>query len=103
MEGLYNRVALGGADRPLPFWAADVAAKAQIARLGPVSVLMCNAGREGGGGILAEENVWRRTLETNLWGAIHCLQLTYTGFTRRRGITSKPDGRLDAWSKWSAC
>ena len=36
---------------------------------------MCNAGREGGGGILAEENVWRRTLETNLWGAIHCLQL----------------------------
>jgi NAD(P)-dependent dehydrogenase (short-subunit alcohol dehydrogenase family) len=138
------------------------ATTAQIARLGPVSVLMCNAGREGGGGILADENVWRRTIETNLWGAIHCLQLflpdmmaanlpgaviltgskqgitlppgdtaynvskaalkalaesvshdlvketggrvtahlllpgfTYTGFTRRRGITSKPDG---AWT-----
>ena len=142
--------------------ARIAAAKAQITHLGPVSVLMCNAGREGGGGILAEENVWRRTLETNLWGAIHCLQLflpdmmaanlpgaviltgskqgitlppgdtayniskaalkalaeslsldlvketggrvtahllipgfTYTGFTRRRGITSKPDG---AWT-----
>jgi NAD(P)-dependent dehydrogenase (short-subunit alcohol dehydrogenase family) len=142
--------------------AGIAAAKAQIGRLGPISVLMCNAGREGGGGILADENVWRRTIETNLWGAIHCLQLflpemmaanlpgaviltgskqgitlppgdtaynvskaalkalaeslshdlveetggrvtahllipgfTYTGFTRRRGITSKPDG---AWT-----
>ena len=138
------------------------AAKTQIARLGPASVLMCNAGCEGGGGILADENVWRRTLETNLWGAIHCLQMflpemltaslpgaviltgskqgitlppgdtaynvskaalkalaeslshdlvretgsrvtghllipgfTYTGFTRARGIASKPDG---AWT-----
>jgi NAD(P)-dependent dehydrogenase (short-subunit alcohol dehydrogenase family) len=142
--------------------AGIAAAKAQIGRLGPISVLMCNAGREGGGGISADENVWRRTIETNLWGAIHCLQLflpdmmaanlpgaviltgskqgitlppgdtaynvskaalkalaeslshdlvketggrvtahllipgfTYTGFTRRRGITSKPDG---AWT-----
>jgi NAD(P)-dependent dehydrogenase (short-subunit alcohol dehydrogenase family) len=142
--------------------ARIAAAKAQITHLGPVSVLMCNAGRESGGGILADENVWRRTLETNLWGAIHCLQLflpdmmaanlpgaviltgskqgitlppgdtayniskaalkalaeslsldlvketggrvtahllipgfTYTGFTRRRGITSKPDA---AWT-----
>jgi NAD(P)-dependent dehydrogenase (short-subunit alcohol dehydrogenase family) len=62
--------------------AADVtdraqvaAAKIEAARLGPVTVLMCNAGREGGGGILSDENVWRRTLETNLWGAIHCLQI----------------------------
>ena len=142
--------------------AAIAAAKAQIGRLGPISVLMCNAGREGGGGILADENVWRRTIKTNLWGAIHCLQLflpemmaanlpgaviltgskqgitlppgdaaynvskaalkalakslshdlvketggrvtahllipgfTYTGFTRRREITNKPDG---AWT-----
>ena len=57
--------------------ARIAAAKAQITHLGPVSVLMCNAGREGGGGILAEENVWRRTLETNLWGAIHCLQYSF--------------------------
>jgi NAD(P)-dependent dehydrogenase (short-subunit alcohol dehydrogenase family) len=55
--------------------AGIAAAKTQIDRLGSVSVLMCNAGREGGGGILADENVWRRTLETNLWGAIHCLQI----------------------------
>jgi NAD(P)-dependent dehydrogenase (short-subunit alcohol dehydrogenase family) len=142
--------------------AGIAAAKTQIDRLGSVSVLMCNAGREGGGGILADENVWRRTLETNLWGAIHCLQIflpdmmaadlpgaviltgskqgitlppgdaaynvskaalkalaeslshelvketggrvtahllipgfTYTGFTRARGIASKPDG---AWT-----
>jgi NAD(P)-dependent dehydrogenase (short-subunit alcohol dehydrogenase family) len=51
------------------------AAKTEVDRLGSVSVLMCNAGREGGGGILADENVWRRTLETNLWGAVHCLQI----------------------------
>jgi NAD(P)-dependent dehydrogenase (short-subunit alcohol dehydrogenase family) len=55
--------------------ARIAAAKTEVDRLGGVSVLMCNAGREGGGGILADENVWRRTLETNLWGAIHCLQI----------------------------
>jgi NAD(P)-dependent dehydrogenase (short-subunit alcohol dehydrogenase family) len=55
--------------------ARMAAAKTHVDRLGSVSVLMCNAGREGGGGILADENVWRRTLETNLWGAIHCLQV----------------------------
>ena len=142
--------------------AQITAATTQIARLGSISVLMCNAGREGGGGILADENVWRRTIETNLWGAIHCLQIflpdmmaadlpgaviltgskqgitlppgdtaynvskaalkalaeslshdlvketgsritahllipgfTFTGLTRARGITSKPDG---AWT-----
>jgi NAD(P)-dependent dehydrogenase (short-subunit alcohol dehydrogenase family) len=142
--------------------AQIAAAKLDVARLGPVAVLMCNAGREGGGGILSDEKVWRRTLETNLWGAIHCLQIflpdmiaadlpgaviltgskqgitlppgdtaynvskaalkalaeslshdlvketggrvtahllipgfTYTGFTRARGIDSKPDG---AWT-----
>jgi NAD(P)-dependent dehydrogenase (short-subunit alcohol dehydrogenase family) len=55
--------------------ARIAAAKTEVDRLGAVSVLMCNAGREGGGGILADENIWRRTLETNLWGAIHCLQI----------------------------
>ena len=55
--------------------AQIAAAKTEVARLGPVTVLMCNAGREGGGGILSGENIWRRTLETNLWGAIHCLQI----------------------------
>ena len=55
--------------------AQIAAAKVDLARLGPAAVLMCNAGREGGGGILSDEVVWRRTLETNLWGAIHCLQI----------------------------
>lgn len=65
---------------------ADVTDRGQIAAvkqladsLGPVSVLMCNAGREGGGGLLAGEEVWRRTLETNLWGVIHGLQVFLPG------------------------
>ncbi|MCS0496179.1 SDR family NAD(P)-dependent oxidoreductase [Ancylobacter sp. MQZ15Z-1] len=49
--------------------------KARADALGPVGVLLSNAGREGGGGLFAGEEVWRRTLDTNLWGAIHCLQL----------------------------
>ncbi|TLP46894.1 SDR family NAD(P)-dependent oxidoreductase [Cohaesibacter sp. CAU 1516] len=62
--------------------AVDVTDRDQIARakekagqLGPVSIVMSNAGREGGGSLLAGEDVWRRTLETNLWGAIHISQL----------------------------
>ncbi|MBS7546183.1 SDR family NAD(P)-dependent oxidoreductase [Ancylobacter oerskovii] len=51
------------------------AAKAQADRMGPVTVLMCNAGREGGGGLAAEEAVWRRTLEVNFWGVFHSLQV----------------------------
>lgn len=62
--------------------AVDVTDRSQIARakekagqLGQVSIVMSNAGREGGGSLLAGEDVWRRTLETNLWGAIHISQL----------------------------
>ena len=40
--------------------AQIAAAKIDGARLGPVAVPMCNAGREGGG-ILSDENVWRRS------------------------------------------
>jgi NAD(P)-dependent dehydrogenase (short-subunit alcohol dehydrogenase family) len=61
---------------------ADVTDRARLAevkaaadRLGPVGVLMCNAGREGGGSLFAGEEIWRATLETNLWGVIHGLQL----------------------------
>lgn len=60
----------------------DVSDRAQMAALktvasahGPVTVFMSNAGREGGGRLFAGEAVWRRTLETNLWGAIHGIQL----------------------------
>ena len=38
--------------RPVTDRVQITAAKTQVARLGPVSVLTCNAGREGGGGIL---------------------------------------------------
>ena len=42
--------------------------------LGPVSLLMNNAGREGGGGILAGAEIWQRTMATNLMGAVYGVQ-----------------------------
>ena len=42
--------------------------------IGPVSLLMNNAGREGGGGILAGPDVWEATLATNLNGALYGVQ-----------------------------
>jgi NAD(P)-dependent dehydrogenase (short-subunit alcohol dehydrogenase family) len=36
---------------------------------------MNNAGREGDGGVFAGEPGWRATLEVNLWGPIHGVQL----------------------------
>ncbi|MBT9385967.1 SDR family NAD(P)-dependent oxidoreductase [Pseudooceanicola sp. CBS1P-1] len=51
------------------------AARDQVAALGPVSVLMSNAGVEGGGALFADPEVWRRTLEVNLGGAVNCVQL----------------------------
>lgn len=54
----------------------DIAAlKALADALGPVGILMNNAGREGGGGILAGPDLWEKTLATNLWGVIHGLQI----------------------------
>jgi len=59
----------------------DVSDAAQMAALkraadaiGPVALLMNNAGREGGGGILAGREVWERTIATNLMGAVYGLQ-----------------------------
>ena len=55
--------------------AGAVAALRQAAEaLGPVSLLMNNAGREGGGGILAGAAVWERTVGTNLMGAVYGVQ-----------------------------
>lgn len=52
-----------------------VAALRQAAEaLGPVSLLMNNAGREGGGDILAGAAVWERTIGTNLMGAVYGVQ-----------------------------
>ena len=49
--------------------------KSEAGRFGEISLLMNNAGREGGGGLLAGEEIWRATLETNLWGVIRGIQL----------------------------
>jgi NAD(P)-dependent dehydrogenase (short-subunit alcohol dehydrogenase family) len=57
---------------------AMAALKAEADALGPVTVVMSNAGREGGGGLFAGADVWRRTLEVNLWGSIHAVQLFAT-------------------------
>ena len=60
---------------------ADVSDVQQVAaiteaahQLGPVSILMNNAGREGGGGILAGAPVWDATIATNLLGPVYGVQ-----------------------------
>lgn len=53
---------------------AVAALKATADTLGPVSVLMANAAREGGGGLFADPARWQRTLDTNLGGVLHALQ-----------------------------
>jgi NAD(P)-dependent dehydrogenase (short-subunit alcohol dehydrogenase family) len=64
--------------------ATDVSQLAEVERLrdraleafGEVAVLMNNAGREGGGGLLtAAPGRWRAILETNLWGVVHGVQV----------------------------
>lgn len=59
----------------------DVGDAAQVANLhavasaaGSVSLLMNNAGREGGGGILGGGGIWERTLATNLMGPLYGIQ-----------------------------
>ena len=159
---------LGGQGGEVRTVRTDVSDPAQVAELkatatadGQVALLMNNAGREGGGGILAGREVWERTIVTNLMGAVYGVQqflpdmlaadwpcaivntgskqgitlppgdtaynvskaglkafaeslahdllgtggrvsahllipgFTFTGFTRRRGVTEKPAG---AWS-----
>ncbi|PSJ40412.1 SDR family NAD(P)-dependent oxidoreductase [Allosphingosinicella deserti] len=60
---------------------ADVSDPASLAylreaahQLGPVSLLMNNAGREGGGGILAGADIWQQTIATNLMGPLYGIQ-----------------------------
>lgn len=59
----------------------DVGDRNQVAALeeaatavGPVSLLMNNAGREGGGGILAGSAIWEQTIQTNLMGTVYGVQ-----------------------------
>ncbi|MBU3076900.1 SDR family NAD(P)-dependent oxidoreductase [Sphingomonas quercus] len=61
---------------------ADVARREDVARvkaiaddLGPVTLLMNNAAREGGGGIFADAATWEATLDVNLLGPLHGIQL----------------------------
>lgn len=49
--------------------------KAAADALGPVSLVMNNAAREGSVGLFSGEDAWRRILDTNLWGAIHGVQV----------------------------
>ena len=159
---------LGGQGGEVRTVRTDVSDPAQVAELkatatadGQVALLVNNAGREGGGGILAGREVWERTIVTNLMGAVYGVQqflpdmlaadwpcaivntgskqgitlppgdtaynvskaglrafteslahdllgtggrvsahllipgFTFTGFTRRRGVTEKPAG---AWT-----
>jgi NAD(P)-dependent dehydrogenase (short-subunit alcohol dehydrogenase family) len=57
-------------------WAA---LKVEAERTGQVSLLMNNAGREGGGGILAGPEIWERTIATNMMGALWGLQAFLPG------------------------
>ncbi|HEY0043982.1 MAG TPA: SDR family NAD(P)-dependent oxidoreductase [Allosphingosinicella sp.] len=53
---------------------AIAALKAEADSFGEVSLLMNNAGREGGGGIMAGAEVWERTIATNLMGPVYGVQ-----------------------------
>ena len=63
--------------------ATDVSRRDEIERLkatvydkfGEVGFLMSNAGVEGSGGLFSDPSRWQRTLDVNLWGAIHVLQV----------------------------
>lgn len=54
--------------------SVEALAQAVNARLGPVSVLMNNAGTGGGGSALANPEGWDRVLGTNLHGVLHGVQ-----------------------------
>jgi NAD(P)-dependent dehydrogenase (short-subunit alcohol dehydrogenase family) len=49
-------------------------AKAAAAEVGPVAILMNNAGVGGGGGAIENPDGWRRVIETNLFGVINGCQ-----------------------------
>ncbi len=53
--------------------------KGEAEALGPISLVMNNAAYSGTGGLFAGEEVWRRTLDTNLWGPIHGVQVFAPG------------------------
>ena len=76
--------------------------KAAADELGPVSVLMNNAGIEAGGTFFSPAETWHRILDVNLWGAINGVQLFAPDMMRsgrpglvintgsKQGITTPP-------------
>jgi NAD(P)-dependent dehydrogenase (short-subunit alcohol dehydrogenase family) len=55
---------------------ADIEALKAVAQAhGDISLLMNNAAVTGGRGLFASEEEWRRTLDINLWGPIHGVQV----------------------------
>ncbi len=73
---------LGQAVEVLPL-VCDVGSRAAVEtladrayeRFGEVTILMNNAGREGGGGLFGEPSRWHEILDTNLWGVINGVQV----------------------------
>jgi NAD(P)-dependent dehydrogenase (short-subunit alcohol dehydrogenase family) len=55
--------------------AVEALADQVYRRFGDVSVLMNNAGREGGGQLLGDHARWQAILQTNLWGVINGIQV----------------------------
>ncbi|CAG9297216.1 SDR family NAD(P)-dependent oxidoreductase [Celerinatantimonas diazotrophica] len=51
------------------------AAKRFAEQMGTISIIMSNAGREGGGELFAEPEIWLKTIQTNLLGAINITQI----------------------------
>jgi len=82
---------------------ADVSDPDAVARLknrvfdaaGDVAVLMCNAGVEPPSKALVKEASWRRTMEVNLWGVIHCAQ----AFAPEMAASGKPGAVIATGSK----
>jgi len=61
---------------------AVMALKAAADDFGEVALLMNNAGREDGGGILAGAEVWERTFATNLLGPVYGIQQFLPGMLK---------------------
>ncbi len=54
--------------------SVEALAREAVSRLGPVSVLMNNAGRGGGGDALSNPEGWEQVLGVNLFGVLHGVQ-----------------------------
>ena len=55
--------------------AVEALADQVYERFGSVSLLMNNAGREGGGQLLGDPARWQAILQTNLWGVVNGIQV----------------------------